>query len=252
MKTIFIVLILISNFCCGQHYTPDFNVSKFIQSGGISKEIYQKKDEKLELSNQFYYNKDSALINRITNQKLSDGEILKGVKYFLDSQNRIIKEIIQTSNAQINPNTYSTQIVTYNYFDSYQTVSFHDKNNKIYLKEYYFYNDKKELVESFIVSNDDLTLHERNIYYKKNGYQINEKETFTDPRYKTIVKTKFDKNGFPIYIESEGKLIQNNEKIPKQIIHFENEIDKKGNLSKVYIVEGKKKELIKEIVSKYN
>ncbi|KPE49026.1 hypothetical protein [Chryseobacterium indologenes] len=251
MKIIFIILFLFSNLFYCQNYTPDFDISKFIQSGGISKEIYHKKNGKLELSDQFYYNKDSALINRITNQTLPDGGLLKKIKYFLDSQNRVIKEEIQTVNADSNPGTYSTQIVTYSYFNSHQIISFHDKKNKVYLKKYYFYNDKRELIESFTISNDDLTLHERNIYYKKDGYQINEKETYTGLKYKTIVKTKFDKNRFPIYIESKGRLIQDNEEIPKQIAYYENEIDGKGNLSKVFIIEGKKKILIKEVINRY-
>ncbi|KMQ61340.1 hypothetical protein ACM46_14990 [Chryseobacterium angstadtii] len=252
MKIVFIIILsLIINLFYSQDYIPDFDIPKFIKGGGVSKEIYRKKNGKLELSEKFYYEKDSALLKLTTHQILLDGNILTGVNYFLDSQNRIIKEEIQTSNSHVEPNIYLTKNVTINYFDTYKVILFHDKQNKVYLKEYYFYNDKKELVESFIVSNDDLTLHERSIYYKKNGYQINEKETFTDPRYKTIVKTKLDKNGFPIYIESEGKLMQNNEKIPKQITYYENEIDARGNLSKVFIMDGKKKELIKEVINKY-
>jgi len=39
--------------------------------------------------------------------------------------------------------------------------------------------------------------------------------------------------------------------MPKQIAYYENETDSKGNLSKVFIINDKKKELIKEIINRY-
>ncbi len=250
MRKIIAIFILISNLLYCQDYAVDFDISKFIESGGISKEVYRKINGKLELSEKFEYNKDSALVKLAINKELPGGLALKGINYFLDSKNRITKAEIKISDIYSSPNAYSIQFVAYNYFDSRKVASFYNVNNKIDKKEYFFYNEKKELVENFTVS-EDLVLQKRNIYYKKNGYQINESETYTALRYKTITKTKLDKNGFPIYIESEGKMIQSGEKMPKQTTYFQNEVDEKGNLSKVYIIEGKKKILIQEVINKY-
>ncbi|UZT98339.1 hypothetical protein ODZ84_01855 [Chryseobacterium fluminis] len=250
MRILYIILVVIGSLCYGQDYTPDFDISKFIQTGGISKEIYRKKNGKLELNERFYYDKNSSILKLTTHQILLDGNIRKEINFFLDSKNRIVKEEIQISDPY-DSNLYMTQIIKFEYFDSHKTMSFYDKKNKLYLKEYFIYNDKKELVENFSVSVGDLVLHKRTIYYRENDYQINETETYTDLKYKTIVKTKIDKRGFPFYIESEGVLTEGTEVMPKQITYYENETDSKGNLSKVFIINDKKKELIKEVINRY-
>ncbi len=172
MRIIYIILAVIGSLCYGQDYTPDFDISKFIQTGGISKEIYRKKNGKLELNERFYYDKNSSILKLTTHQILLDGNILKEIIFFLDSKNRIVKEEIQISDPY-DSNLYMTQIIKFEYFDSHKTMSFYDKKNTLYLKEYFIYNDKKELVENFSVSAGDLVLHKRTIYYRENDYQIN-------------------------------------------------------------------------------
>lgn len=249
---LFLILMVNGGCVFSQDYTPDFDIPKFINSGGFSKEVYHKKNGKLILDEKYFYDKELNILRLTKRETLADGSILTGVNFFLDSKSRISKEEVYTIDPNIH-NSNSVQILKYDYYDGFQTLSFYEKNNEVYMKKYFFYKNNQELKESFIISNNDLNLQEKNIYYKENGYEVNQKETYTYPRYRTIVKTKLDKNGFPIYVESKGEvIILDREEIPKQIIYYENDIDIKGNLSKISLIENKKKELIKEIINQYH
>lgn len=250
MKIVSILSILISNLFFGQYHVPDFNITKFINDGGISKEIYRQKNNKLDLREKYSFDKLSNTVKLTLDEDMNDGTSLISVDYILDKENRISEErsIFKDKHSDTN----FTQIKKYKYTKSSKQLSYYDSNNKVYLKTFFFYNDKNELVESINISNDDLVLHERTVHYKLNKYEITETEKFTFPKYKTVTKTELDKNGFPIYIESKIDIYSTPKQyLPDGILYFENEVDKKGNLSKKYSIYNKKKELIENVITEY-
>jgi len=251
MKILLPVFILINNLFFGQYHAPDFDITKFINDGGISKEIYTQQNGQLKLDEKYSFDRYSNTIKVILDKDMNNGTSLIGLDYILDKENRISEEKNHFKDNQLNEKF--TQIIKYRYTKSSKQLSYYDSNNKVYLKTFFFYNDKDEVVESITVSNDDLILHERTINYKLNNYEISETEKFTFPKYKTVTKREFDKNGFPIYTESKIDIYSTPKQyIPDAILYFENEVDKKGNLSKKHIIYNKKKELIEKVITEYS
>jgi len=79
-----------------------------------------------------------------------------------------------------------------------------------------------------------------------------ESQTFTSPRYKTITKTKLDKNGFPEKVIVEGEMLTMvKEQIPKQTFNYKNELDSKGNLYRVYEISHNIQKLVKKVNTIY-
>jgi|GEM_PF-2026469 len=250
MKSILTLSILASNLFYGQYHVPDFDITKFINDGGISKEIYTKQKDKLELSEKYYFDKNSKTIKVALDKDMNNGTSLIGLDYILDNENRISEEKNHFKDNQLSEKF--TQIIKYKYTRSSKQLSYFDSNNKVYLKIFFFYNDKDELVESIKIS-DDLVLHERTITYKLDKYEISESEKFTFPKYKTITKSKLDTNGFPIYIESKIDIYSTPKQyMPDSVLYYENEVDKMGNLSKKYSIYKKNKELIQKVVTQYS
>lgn len=250
MKILLPLSILVSNLFFGQYHVPHFNITKFINDGGISKEIYTQQNGQLKLNEKYSFDKYSNTIKVTLYQDMNNGSSLIGLDYILDNENRISEEKNHFKDNQLNEKF--TQIIKYRYTKSSKQLSYYDSNNKVYLKTFFFYNDKDEVVESITLSNDDLILHERTINYKLDKYEISETEKFTFPKYKTVTKRELDKNGFSIYTESKIDIYS----APKQymsdvVLYFENEIDQKGNLSKKYAIYGQKKELIQEVITQY-
>ncbi|MNU15337.1 hypothetical protein D3C71_34690 [compost metagenome] len=252
MRIFILILTVYSSILYSQEFTPSFDFKKFVDDGGVSKEIYTLKNDKLEVSEKYLYFEDQKKIILTTNTVQSDGRTIKEVAYTLDSKNRISKEEIKSFDTNGLNDSITSEILTHNYYDFGKTITFNDKFGKIFIKKYFFYKDEKTLVESLTISSYDLIIQERSLYYKDAIYDVSESQTFTSPRYKTITKTKLDKNGFPENVIVEGEMVtMGKEKIPKQIFNYKNELDSKGNLCRVYEIKDSNKKLVKKINTVY-
>lgn len=92
MKILLPLFILISNLFFGQYHVPDFNITKFINDGGISKEIYTQQNGQLKLNEKYSFDKYSNTIKVTVDQDMNDGSSLIGLDYILDKENRISEE----------------------------------------------------------------------------------------------------------------------------------------------------------------
>lgn len=135
MKIFLPLSILISNLFFGQYHVPGFNITKFINDGGISKEIYTQQDGQLKLNEKYSFDRYSNTIKVTLDQDMNNGSSLIGLDYILDKENRISEEKNHFKDNQLNEKF--TQIIKYKYTTSSKQLSYYDSNNKVYLKHFF-------------------------------------------------------------------------------------------------------------------